>query len=142
MHRLQDLSAKLEQCQQDRDALQLVHREEAKKLTELQAQARESAFYTAAMEKENQFLRLEIEKTKYSKDKEQYSRFMSGLTKTKSASKLTTLEEPSAAEKSEQKPKKHVTIEETPEQARPTRKSLDLSRKSLDLAAETSKREN
>lgn len=111
-----------------------MHREEAKRLTELQAQARDSAFYTAAIEKENQFLRLEIEKTKYSKDKEEFSRFMSGLTKTKSASKLNTLEQ--TVEKSEQKPKKHVTIEETPaaEQMKSTRKSLDLSRKSIDLS--------
>jgi hypothetical protein len=29
--------------------------------------------YTQAMEKENQFLRLEVEKSKYSKDKEGYS---------------------------------------------------------------------
>ena len=117
-----------------------MHREEAKKLTELQAQARDSAFYTAAIEKENQFLRLEIEKTKYSNDKEQYSRFMSGLTKTKSASKLNTLEE--TVEKSEQKPKKHVTIEETPaaDHMKSTRRSLDLSRKSIDLS-ETRSRE-
>jgi hypothetical protein len=33
------------------------------------------------MEKENQFLRLEVEKSKYSKDKEGYSRFIQGLIK-------------------------------------------------------------
>jgi hypothetical protein len=37
------------------------------------------------MEKENNFLRLEIERTKYSKDKEGYSKFISGLMKNKSS---------------------------------------------------------
>jgi len=33
-----------------------------------------------ALEKENQYLRDEIERAKYSKDKEEYGRFVSGLT--------------------------------------------------------------
>jgi uncharacterized protein YueI len=37
--------------------------------------------YTQAIEKENQFLRLEVEKSKYSKDKEGYSKFIQGLIK-------------------------------------------------------------
>lgn len=35
------------------------------------------------MEKENQYLRLEVERVKYSKDKEGYSKFISGLLKPK-----------------------------------------------------------
>ena len=38
------------------------------------------------MEKENQFLRLEVERTKYSKDKEGYSKFIGGLMKNRGAS--------------------------------------------------------
>ncbi len=41
---------------------------------------KENEFYVAALERENIFLREEIEKAKYSKDKEEYSRFISGLT--------------------------------------------------------------
>jgi RNA:NAD 2'-phosphotransferase (TPT1/KptA family) len=33
------------------------------------------------MEKENQFLRLEVERIKYGKDKDQYNKFISGLMK-------------------------------------------------------------
>jgi len=42
------------------------------------------------MEKENQFLRLEVERVKYSKDKEGYSKFLSGLLKIGSAKNQTT----------------------------------------------------
>ena len=35
------------------------------------------------MEKENHYLRLEVERVKYSKDKEGYSKFISGLLKPK-----------------------------------------------------------
>ena len=39
--------------------------------------------YSTAIEKENQYLRLEVERVKYSKDKEGYSKFISGLIKPK-----------------------------------------------------------
>ena len=44
---------------------------------------KEGVFYTQAMERENAFLRQEIERVKYSKDKDSYSRFISGLMKNK-----------------------------------------------------------
>lgn len=50
---------------------------------------RESGFYVSALEKENHFLREEIERSKYSKSKEEYGKFVSGLTQLKK--KPTTL---------------------------------------------------
>ena len=38
------------------------------------------------MEKENQYLRHEVERTKYSKDKEGYSKFIGGLMKNRATS--------------------------------------------------------
>lgn len=83
MVKLQELGEKLKLTCQERDALALVQREEARKQQELQAQIRDTAFYTQAMEKENVFLRQEIERVKYSKDKDSYGRFMAGLMKNK-----------------------------------------------------------
>ena len=44
---------------------------------------KDSQQYSTAIEKENQYLRLEVERVKYSKDKEGYSKFISGLIKQK-----------------------------------------------------------
>ena len=52
------------------------------------------------MEKENMFLRQEIERVKYSKDKDSYGRFMAGLMKNKGGSSM----------KVEQEPLKEITI--------------------------------
>ena len=65
--------------------MQLKLKEQTQKAQELAGQLRDQQYYTQAMEKENNFLRLEIERTKYSKDKEGYSRFISGLMKNKSS---------------------------------------------------------
>lgn len=40
---------------------------------------KDQQLYVSALEKENYFLREEIERTKFSKDKNEYSRFISGL---------------------------------------------------------------
>lgn len=60
----------------------------------MQAQIRDTAFYTQAMEKENMFLRQEIERVKYSKEKDSYGRFMAGLIKNKGATNVKIEEEP------------------------------------------------
>ena len=60
-------------------------REQANQIKELEKQVKDSQFYTSAIEKENQFLRLEVERVKYSKDKEGYNKFLSGLLKIGSA---------------------------------------------------------
>jgi hypothetical protein len=41
---------------------------------------KENDYYMSALERENIFLREEIERNKYSKDKEEYGKFISGLT--------------------------------------------------------------
>lgn len=46
----------------------------------LKSQINDNSVYTNALEKENHFLREEIERTKYSKSKEDYTKFLSGLT--------------------------------------------------------------
>jgi len=53
------------------------------KLGDIQSQVKDAQQYSAAIEKENQYLRLEVERVKYSKDKEGYSKFISGLIKPK-----------------------------------------------------------
>jgi hypothetical protein len=40
---------------------------------------KDGSHYISAVERENQFLREEIEKSKYCKDKEDYGKFISGL---------------------------------------------------------------
>ena len=55
----------------------------AAKLGDIQSQVKDAQQYSAAIEKENQYLRLEVERVKYSKDKEGYSKFISGLIKPK-----------------------------------------------------------
>ena len=52
-------------------------------LVDLQSQVKDAQQYSVAIEKENQYLRLEVERVKYSKDKEGYSKFISGLIKPK-----------------------------------------------------------
>ena len=44
---------------------------------------KDNDFYVIALEKENMFLREEIERSKFSKDKEEYGRFITGLTSLK-----------------------------------------------------------
>jgi hypothetical protein len=44
--------------------------------------------YVSAIEKENKFLREEIEKCKYSKSKDDYSKFISGLVSIKKSDKF------------------------------------------------------
>lgn len=56
------------------------------KVNDLSSQVKDNQFYSSAMEKENQYLRLEVERVKYSKDKEGYSKFISGLMKPKERS--------------------------------------------------------
>lgn len=49
---------------------------------------KDSNYYTNALEKENSFLREEIEKTKYSKDKNEYGRFIQNLVPIRNSKKL------------------------------------------------------
>ena len=51
---------------------------------------KDNEYYASALERENVFLRVEIERSKYSKDKEEYGKFITGLTqlKRKSTSNL------------------------------------------------------
>ena len=70
------MSDRLKLTLTDKDAL-------ASKLGDLQSQIKDAQQYSAAIEKENQYLRLEVERVKYSKDKEGYSKFISGLIKPK-----------------------------------------------------------
>ena len=72
LQKVQEYSEKHKQSQIERDSCQLSLKEQSKRVSDLQNQIRESTLYTNAVEKENQFLREEIERTKYSKDKEQY----------------------------------------------------------------------
>ena len=51
---------------------------------------KDTEFYAQALEKENHFLREEIEKSKYSKDKNEYSKFLSGLTQIRNKKPQTT----------------------------------------------------
>lgn len=53
------------------------------KLADIQSQVKDAQQYSTAIEKENQYLRLEMERVKYSKDKEGYSKFINGLIKPK-----------------------------------------------------------
>ena len=41
---------------------------------------KDNEYYASALERENVFLRVEIERSKYSKDKEEYGKFITGLT--------------------------------------------------------------
>ena len=50
-----------------------------RKLDEIQFSVRDQQLYANALEKENYFLREEIEKAKFNKDKNEYSKFVSGL---------------------------------------------------------------
>jgi hypothetical protein len=70
------MSDRLKLTLTDKDAL-------ATKLVDIQSQVKDTQQYSAAIEKENQYLRLEVERVKYSKDKEGYSKFSSGLIKPK-----------------------------------------------------------
>jgi hypothetical protein len=70
------MSDRLKLTLTDKDAL-------ATKLVDIQSQVKDTQQYSAAIEKENQYLRLEVERVKYSKDKEGYSKFISGLIKPK-----------------------------------------------------------
>jgi len=58
--------------------------------------------YTQAMEKENQYLRLEVEKSKYSKDKEGYSKFIQGLIKHRGTAPTSTTESTSLTRRREE----------------------------------------
>ncbi len=57
--------------------------------------------YTQGMEKENQFLRLEVEKSKYSKDKEGYSKFIQGLIKHRGGAPISTTDSTSLTRRRE-----------------------------------------
>ncbi|CDW87912.1 UNKNOWN [Stylonychia lemnae] len=61
------------------DDLQTHQKQDKKKIDEMQYQVKDHNFYTSALEKENQFLREEVEKVKYSKDKNEYSKFLQNL---------------------------------------------------------------
>ena len=73
------MSDRLKLTLTDKDALN-------SKLVDIQSQLKDGQQYSAAVEKENQYLRLEVERVKYSKDKEGYSKFISGLIKPKERS--------------------------------------------------------
>lgn len=47
---------------------------------DMESALKDTEFYASSLEKENHFLREEIEKTKYSKDKQEYNKFLGGLT--------------------------------------------------------------
>jgi hypothetical protein len=57
LRKLQEVTEKFIQTQQERDALHLVSKEHDRKVSELNTQLKDNAFYTSAMEKENIFLR-------------------------------------------------------------------------------------
>jgi dihydroxyacetone kinase DhaKLM complex PTS-EIIA-like component DhaM len=86
--KMQDLSDKLRAALMEKEALALVQKDQTKKMNVVEVQLLESTYYTSALEKENAFLRLEIERSKYSKDKEGYSKFLSGLLKTEKSSSV------------------------------------------------------
>ena len=46
---------------------------------ELEEKNKESDDYAGVLQKENLFLRQEIERSKFSKDKDEYNRFLGGL---------------------------------------------------------------
>jgi hypothetical protein len=81
VRKLQDISEKYKVAVHERDQLQVRLKDVTGKAHEMSVQLRDIQLYTQAMEKENQFLRLEVERTKYSKDKEGYSKFIGGLMK-------------------------------------------------------------
>ena len=81
LRKLHELTDKYKAVQADREHLSAKLKESTARALELHTVNRDSTTYIKAIEKENQFLRMEVERTKYSKDKEGYSRFISGLVK-------------------------------------------------------------
>lgn len=70
--KLHALSDSYKSLMQERDQLAL-------KCKDTQSEWRRVEVFAEAVEKENAYLRLEVERVKYSKDKEGYSKFLGGL---------------------------------------------------------------
>lgn len=76
---LQETSEKYKQALQNIDGLTHQRNLDSRKHEELTASIKDTQYYMSALEKENAFLREEVERTKYSKDKAEYGKFLSNL---------------------------------------------------------------
>lgn len=78
--KLHEISEKYKDLFREKEEMQSTLRDAKKRCQEAEYNFKDREVYMGALERENLYLRDEIERAKFSKDKEEYGRFVSGLT--------------------------------------------------------------
>jgi len=81
--KLQEITAKYRQVLQESENKKYEYEKALRESKEAMKNAKENENYAVTLEKENEFLRAEIERCRFYKDKEEYGKFLGGLTQIK-----------------------------------------------------------
>lgn len=86
--KLQELSEKYREAVRQNEESNAKYKQDVQKFENMQLALKDNQYYVNAVERENAFLREEIERAKYSKDKAEYTRFISGLVPIRGSKKI------------------------------------------------------